>query len=186
VARDRKRAKDRKRRQEAKGQPGAIHRSDEPGALDHASGAADEVEAAIVAGAGGVPAADGATDAAAAADGVQDVEHPEELSAEEFSDLEDDVDAAELDAEATGGLDAELELDHASRAKAHHVEAPKQGGPRVIRFLRASWAELRRVQWPDRRQVSQATAVVIGFVIIAGLYLGVADWAAKKVVDFII
>ena len=65
--------------------------------------------------------------------------------------------------------------------------APTRRGPaRFIGFLRASWAELQRVQWPDRRQVGQATAVVIGFVVVAGLYLGVADWVAKKIVDFII
>ena len=64
--------------------------------------------------------------------------------------------------------------------------ATKRGPARFIGFLRASWAELQRVQWPDRRQVAQATAVVIGFVVVAGLYLGVADWVAKKIVDFII
>jgi preprotein translocase SecE subunit len=53
-------------------------------------------------------------------------------------------------------------------------------------FLRASWAELQRVQWPDRRQVAQATAVVLGFVIVAGVYLGVADRVAQEVVNFII
>ena len=42
------------------------------------------------------------------------------------------------------------------------------------------------MQWPDRRQVAQATGVVVGFVIVAGAYLGVADWAAQKVVNFII
>jgi preprotein translocase SecE subunit len=42
------------------------------------------------------------------------------------------------------------------------------------------------VQWPDRRQVAQATGVVIGFVLIAGAYLGIADWAAQKIVDFIL
>ena len=34
--------------------------------------------------------------------------------------------------------------------------------------------ELRRVQWPDRRQVGQGTAVVLGFVVVAGGYLGAA------------
>ena len=42
------------------------------------------------------------------------------------------------------------------------------------------------MQWPDRRQVGQATGVVIGFVIIAGAYLGIADWVAQKVVDLIL
>ena len=32
----------------------------------------------------------------------------------------------------------------------------------------------------------QATAVVLGFVVIAGAFLGVADWLATKLVDFII
>ena len=61
-----------------------------------------------------------------------------------------------------------------------------RGGNRAIGFLRASWAELQRVQWPDRRQVTQATAVVLGFVVIAGLYLGAADFVAKEVVEFIL
>jgi preprotein translocase SecE subunit len=59
-------------------------------------------------------------------------------------------------------------------------------GNRVVNFLRASWAELQRVQWPDREQVAQATAVVLGFVAIAGLYLGLADWLAQKVVNAIL
>jgi preprotein translocase SecE subunit len=42
-------------------------------------------------------------------------------------------------------------------------------------FLRASWSELQRVQWPDRRHVGQGTAVVLGFVIVAGAYLGLLD-----------
>jgi preprotein translocase SecE subunit len=73
------------------------------------------------------------------------------------------------------------------------VVAPEQApgakirGPnRAIAFLRASWAELQRVQWPDRRQVTQATAVVLGFVVIAGVYLGLADLVAKEIVEFIL
>ena len=42
------------------------------------------------------------------------------------------------------------------------------------------------MQWPDRRQVAQATAVVLGFVVVAGAYLGLADWVAKQIVDFIL
>jgi preprotein translocase subunit SecE len=57
---------------------------------------------------------------------------------------------------------------------------------RAVGFLRASWAELQRVQWPDRRHVTQATTVVIGFVAVAGVYLGIADWAAQKVINFIL
>jgi preprotein translocase SecE subunit len=59
-------------------------------------------------------------------------------------------------------------------------------GNRLINFLQGSWHELQRVQWPDRRQVMQATGVVIGFVIVAGVYLGVADAVASKLMDLIL
>ncbi|MGO9900955.1 MAG: preprotein translocase subunit SecE [Solirubrobacteraceae bacterium] len=57
---------------------------------------------------------------------------------------------------------------------------------RMVTFLQGSWRELQRVQWPDRRQVMQATGVVLGFVIVAGIYLGVADWIAEKIVHLIL
>jgi preprotein translocase subunit SecE len=59
-------------------------------------------------------------------------------------------------------------------------------GSRLVHFLQGSWRELQRVQWPDRRQVMQATGVVIGFVIVAGVFLGVADLVANKVVQLIL
>jgi len=134
-----------------------------PGELEHASGEVDEFEAAVAAGANGEPAADDDVDA-----------ELERRMAEPVGDLDDDGDIDEDDRALarTGG-----------RETAH---PPKSGGPRFLQFLRASWAELQRVQWPDRRQVAQATSVVVGFVIVAGAYLGVADWAAQKVVNFII
>ena len=67
------------------------------------------------------------------------------------------------------------------------VAAPRTWlGARLIAFLEGSWRELQRVQWPDRRQVMQATGVVIGFVIVASIFLGVADLVANKVVSFIL
>lgn len=59
-------------------------------------------------------------------------------------------------------------------------------GARLVGFLQGSWRELQRVQWPDRRQVVQATGVVIGFVIVAGVFLGVSDFLAGKLVNFIL
>jgi preprotein translocase subunit SecE len=70
-----------------------------------------------------------------------------------------------------------------STAVAARREPP---GMRLVHFLQGSWRELQRVQWPDRRQVMQATGVVIGFVIVAGAFLGVADFVATKVVKLIL
>jgi preprotein translocase SecE subunit len=67
------------------------------------------------------------------------------------------------------------------------VAAPaKPKGFRLVTFVRACWAELQRVQWPDRKQVGQATAVVLGFVVIAGAFLGLADVVAQRIVNFIL
>ncbi len=57
---------------------------------------------------------------------------------------------------------------------------------RLIGFLQGCWRELQRVQWPDRPQVIQATGVVIGFVIVAAAFLGLADLVAGKLVTFIL
>src|SRR3954449_2535186 len=93
-----------------------------------------------------------------------------------------DVDDAELEREAIAEAPAASPARRGSAAPA----GPRPEGNRLANFLRASWAELQRVQWPDRRQVAQATAVVLGFVAIAGAYLGLADAVAQRIVDFIL
>ncbi|MGK2877649.1 MAG: preprotein translocase subunit SecE [Solirubrobacterales bacterium] len=72
-----------------------------------------------------------------------------------------------------------------SQPKAPKDKPVKEKG-RLRSFLRSSWAELRRVQWPDRKQMSTMTTIVIGFVIIAGAYLGAIDFVANKIVDFLV
>jgi preprotein translocase subunit SecE len=71
---------------------------------------------------------------------------------------------------------------HGAAVVAHRPSA----AARLVGFLRGSIRELQRVHWPDRRQVMQATGVVIGFVIVAGIFLGVADLVASKLVNLII
>jgi preprotein translocase SecE subunit len=58
--------------------------------------------------------------------------------------------------------------------KQKQASAERQRGG-VIGFLVSCWAELKKVQWPDRDTLVQATAVTIIFVAVAGAYLGVLD-----------
>jgi preprotein translocase SecE subunit len=74
------------------------------------------------------------------------------------------------------------EHEHGSTPAAHRAGL----FARAADFLRACVAELRRVQWPDRRQVGQGTAVVIGFVVVAGAYLGLLDAIWNPIVQAII
>jgi preprotein translocase SecE subunit len=55
----------------------------------------------------------------------------------------------------------------------------------VIGFIVSCWAELKRVQWPDRETLVQASAVTVVFVAIAAAYLGALDaafnWMIKQI-----
>lgn len=93
---------------------------------------------------------------------------------------------------AAASVDAAEEIRRTAKLKPEPAKsqpkaanAPKEKG-RLRTFLRSSWAELKRVQWPDRKQMSTMTTIVIGFVIIAGAYLGAIDWVAQQIVNFIV
>ena len=200
MARDRKRAKQRRDRRaqnaRSSSSAGTPTRADVPGALDHASADADEFEAAIVSGADGVaaepgPLVDGeVADPASVPDFEDDTLQLDEHEVEAEALVEGDIGADQLEepgndvarrAPGGGGPGGGVTAEQASGAPIRG-----SGGNRVLAFFRASWAELQRVQWPDRRQVTQATAVVLGFVAIAGAYLGLADFVAKEIVEFIL
>jgi preprotein translocase SecE subunit len=88
-----------------------------------------------------------------------------------------------LQAEAGNGEPEVPAETHHSNEPAH----PRKGlFGRAADFLRASYAELRRVQWPDRRQVGQGTAVTLGFVIVAGAYLGLLDAIWNPIIQAIL
>jgi preprotein translocase subunit SecE len=163
MARDRKRAKQRRDRRERRPPAGRgglrtdVRRAEEeeeleaPAPLEHSSAEVDIAEAQMALG------------------------RPELADDEEPLTEEEVVEAEEADEE----------LHPVSRAGA----APRRrepGGNRVIAFLQGSWRELQRVQWPDRRQVAQATGVVIVFVIVAGLFLGLVDAVSQKLVNAIL
>jgi len=137
MARNRQRAKDRKRKNQENGQPADVDEAVRPSLTKRSAGSAPP-----------------------------DAE----------PDLNDDFEGDDPVAPATIG----------SGATESAVPVRKQQGSKLVNFIRACWAELERVQWPDRRQVGQATAVVLGFVVIAGAFLGLADIAAQKLVDLIL
>ena len=91
---------------------------------------------------------------------------------EEFVELEEEAEAAD-----------ELEPVAAR-------ERPERGRPRerakVLAFLANVWAELQRVQWPDRTALTSLTGIVLGFVLIAGGYLGLLDALFSKIIKAIL
>ena len=183
MARDRKRAKQRQQRRPERTPASTgseIHRADVPGALEHASGDVDEFDAALVRGAGGVPAP------------LEErpPRSPRPTRRRRGRRWRPRRPTAVAERQRRRRRQRRRSRPPATPKPRFRRRAPRerrQSLPRrAVGFLRASWAELQRVQWPDRPQVSQATAVVLGFVAVAGAYLGAADWVAQKIVNLIL
>ena len=111
--------------------------------------------------------------------------------------LEEVVDEDELEAEALE--EAELgELEPGDGAEPAEAYAPRgrrgervaaaraKERSRVVQFLIATWAELQRVQWPNRQALTTLTGVVLGFVLIAGSYLGLLDAVFSRLIQAIL
>jgi preprotein translocase subunit SecE len=68
------------------------------------------------------------------------------------------------------------------KQKQAKVERQRAG---FIGFLISCWQELKKVQWPDRETLIQATAVTVLFVAVAAAYLGALDaafsWLVKQI-----
>ena len=133
----------------------------------------------------------------------EDVGHSDALlESLEDSDADEDIEQAadrelELEAEEAGAFSDEPvdeiapETATGPRGVRGGVEAgaaaeERSGLGKVWHFFQNVWAELQRVQWPDRKQVTTLTGVVLGFVLIAGGYLGLLDAIFSRVIDEII
>ncbi len=178
MARNRKRAKDRRARQTPVGRRGAAAAAAEsaPDPIEHATPDVELVDAQLAV---GRPALAPDDDLSAEAE-----------AAEREEELEDGAGGGGAPPGrrrgfgSGGGGGGE---EPAAHAHGHAAEPARVGLlARLIGFIQGSWRELQRVQWPDRRQVAQATGVVIGFVIVAGVFLGVADLAFSHLMNYIL
>jgi preprotein translocase SecE subunit len=106
---------------------------------------------------------------------------------EEIEDWEAAEDFAEDDLEPDAELTGEGEAGYAVRGRRGRAAAEAhKDRPRVVQFLIAVWAELQRVQWPNRQALVTLTGVVLGFVLIAGGYLGLLDAIFSELIKAIL
>ena len=112
---------------------------------------------------------------------------PEDVgSSAEVLDYEQDLDTSRDGDHFNPSEDVPEEDLTADGAKRRSDAEKHKGRPRFVQFLLASWAELQRVQWPDRQALTTLTGVVLGFVLIAGGYLGLLDAIASRVIQAIL
>jgi preprotein translocase subunit SecE len=104
----------------------------------------------------------------------------EDEAIEEIEDWELDDPEEAVAARGAGEEGYEVRGRRGAEAEAHRDR------PRVIQFLIAVWAELQRVQWPNRQALVTLTGVVLGFVLIAGGYLGLLDAIFSELIQAIL
>jgi preprotein translocase subunit SecE len=174
MARNRQRAKqrqaERRARRLAEEGDGNAHLIDDPTAVDPSPAVTPDLAV------GAPPTDEGRSDT------VMDDEPPltEEEALEEIEDWEVE---AEDEAAATGAGEAGYEV---RGRRGREDAAVHKERPRVIQFLIAVWAELQRVQWPNRQALVTLTGVVLGFVLIAGGYLGLLDAIFSRLIQAIL
>jgi preprotein translocase SecE subunit len=64
--------------------------------------------------------------------------------------------------------------------------ARTDGAPRQLPgegFVRESWGELKKVEWPGQAQLIQGTVVVLIACFVVGLYLFIADEVFRRFVQ---
>jgi preprotein translocase SecE subunit len=103
---------------------------------------------------------------------------------EDLEELDEDLEDYDFE-------DEEQPLDEAATRGPRGVRGGRAGAEdrhrnRLVAFLIAVWAELQRVQWPNRKQLTQMTGVVLVFVLIAGGYLGLLDAIFSRLIQQII
>jgi preprotein translocase SecE subunit len=184
VARNRKRAKERQARRRQPVGTAPVERDEPPAPTRHAAPDVELAEAQLALGRPEL-----VDEPHGEPDSEPEAEYDDYEDEQAFEAEEDAVDQAELEDGRDGGGGPRA-IERASDgggegAAAHPVHKPNLI-TRLIHFFEGCWRELQRVQWPDRRQVVQATGVVIGFVIVAGIYLGLADELASKLVTFVL
>jgi len=67
--------------------------------------------------------------------------------------------------------------------------ARADGAPRELPgsgFVRESWGELKKVDWPGQQQLVQGTVVVLVACVIVGVYLFLADEVFRRFVQHVL
>jgi preprotein translocase subunit SecE len=55
-------------------------------------------------------------------------------------------------------------------------------GKRLVAFGREAWREVKKVVWPERKEATQLTLYVFGFVLIMAIIL----WLTDKSIEYVI
>jgi preprotein translocase subunit SecE len=58
--------------------------------------------------------------------------------------------------------------------------------PRSVTYVQEVWAELKKVHWPSRKEVTAATVVVLVVVLVVAVFLGLVDFGVSRLVQLVL
>jgi preprotein translocase subunit SecE len=56
----------------------------------------------------------------------------------------------------------------------------------IVRYFRATWAELKKVQWPNRREATNLTLIVLATTVAMSAFLGIVDYLSALLFSYLI
>ncbi|MCJ8014981.1 preprotein translocase subunit SecE [Paenibacillus sp. KQZ6P-2] len=62
----------------------------------------------------------------------------------------------------------------------------KKGFKSLFSFFSESWAELKKVRWPNRKELTSYTLIVLGTIVFVTIYFWVLDIGISAVIEAII
>jgi preprotein translocase subunit SecE len=62
----------------------------------------------------------------------------------------------------------------------------RNGFSSVTGFTRDGWSELKKVRWPNRKELTNYTLVVMSAVIFVTLYFIVLDFGITQIINFVL
>jgi preprotein translocase SecE subunit len=119
------------------------------------------------------------------ADAGTAVAEPEPVVEEAPEELPEAPDKVSRRARRAAERERKAAAKESERRRAPREEAPERQRGAVTGFIASCWAELKRVQWPDRETLIQASTITVIFIAIMAAYLGVLDaifnWLVQRI-----
>jgi preprotein translocase subunit SecE len=75
------------------------------------------------------------------------------------------------------------------KTKARSGRRPSSGRRKenaILRYFRQTWAELKKVRWPTRRELTNLSLIVLSVTVAMSAFLGVADRLSSLLFSFLI
>lgn len=71
---------------------------------------------------------------------------------------------------------AGLDSAQAKPTKPQKAKPKRRKENAIVRYFRQTWAELKKVHWPTRREATNLTLIVLIVTVAMSAFLGVVDW----------